>query len=355
MSDQPLHCFTVSFEEDQYNELSIAQRMADHVGARFHPVSVTQRDILENLADAACFSEGLAVNGHLTAKYLLHKCIKQAGFPVTLSGEGSDEILAGYAHLRADLFSADGRDELVSEVTKTNFASTGIMLKQGPSLPLDAIRQKLAFVPSYLEAKGTLGYKLRSVLNRSFLASFEGRDCYADLLAAFDVPGQLKGRSRVEQSTYIWTKTALANYILKTLGDGTEMAHAVEGRVPFLDHELFEFVKTVPLSMKIKGTCEKYVLREAMRGIITDEIYHREKHPFVAPPVSRFADAYARSLMHDEISSASFAALPFFDQKKLLELVDKLPAMPDEERNAYDPVLMTALSAAAIHTRFRLS
>lgn len=355
MSGQPLHCFTVSFDEEQYDELSIAQRMADHVGANFHPVTVTQRDLLENLADAACFSEGLAVNGHLSAKYLLHKSIKQAGFPVTLSGEGSDEILAGYAHLRADLFSNDGRNDLVSAVATTNSASTGIMLKQGQSLALDAIKQKLAFVPSFLEAKGTLGFKLRSVLNSTFLAGFEGRDSYADLIAAFDVPGQLNGRSRVAQSTYIWTKTALANYILKTLGDGTELAHAVEGRVPFLDHELFEYVKTIPMSMKIKGTREKYVLREAMRGIITEEIYAREKHPFVAPPVSRFSDAYTRSLLHDEISSASFATLPFFDQKKLLELVDRLPTMAEDERSAYDPVLMTALSAAAMQTRFKLS
>lgn len=354
LSAQPLHCFSVTFEEEQYDEFAIAQRMAAHVGANFHPVAVSQQDILEHLADAAYYSEGLAVNGHLTAKYLLHKEIRRSGFRVTLSGEGSDELLAGYAHLRADLFDATGRSDLAEVVLRTNSASTGIMLKQGSSLSLDAVRARLSFVPNYLEAKGTLGFKLRSVLSDVFVSDFSERDCYAELMDAFDVEGQLKGRNRIDQSTYMWSKTALANYILKTLGDGTEMANAVEGRVPFLDHELFEHTKRIPLSMKIRGTKEKYVLREAVRGLITDEIYQREKHPFVAPPVSRFADTEARTLLQDQLRSTAFKKLPFFDSKKILSLLDRLPSMSDEERSAYDPVFMTALSASALQSRFHL-
>lgn len=354
LSSQPLHCFTVTFEEEQYDELPVAQRMAAHVGANFHPVAVSQSDILEHLAEAVAFSEGLAVNGHLTAKYLLHREISRAGFRVTLSGEGSDEILAGYAHLRQDLFSADGRADLTSGVARTNSASTGIMLKQGQSLPLTAVERALSFVPAYLEAKGTLGYKINEVLSRSFSSQFQHRDCYAELINAFNVEGQLLGRSRVHQSTYMWSKTALANYILKTLGDGTEMANAVEGRVPFLDHELFEEARRMPMSMKINGTREKYVLREAVRGIVTDEIYNREKHPFVAPPLSRFFDKQGLSRLHDELSSSSFAAVPFFDQAKILSLLERLPSLPDEARAAYDPVFMTALSAKALQSRFKL-
>lgn len=350
----PIQCFSVTFDEESYDEKEIASRMARHAGAEFHPVRVTEKEMIEHLADAVYYSEGFAVNGHLPAKFLLHKAIRKAGYKVALTGEGSDELVAGYAHLRTDLFRAEGREDLVATVAATNSASRGIMLKHGESLVLDAVARRLSFVPSFLEAKGSLGFKLCSVLEDGFRSRFAGTDCYDILLGAFNFEGQLKGRHPVNQSLYLWTKTALANYILRTLGDGTEMASAVEGRVPFLDHELFEFVRTLPVSLKIRGMTEKYVLREAVKNAVTDEIYTRQKHPFVAPPMSRFADSGSSSLLRDELSSRDFDGVPFFDRSKLLSMLDELPSMKAEDRAAFDPVFMTALSALALKRRFHL-
>jgi asparagine synthase (glutamine-hydrolysing) len=132
------------------------------------------------------------------------------------------------------------------------------------------------------------------------------------------------------------------------------MAHSVEGRVPFLDHELFEYARHLPLEMKINNSTEKFVLREAVRGLVTDEIYGRQKHPFVAPPVSTFADSHSQMILQDELRSSDFAAVPFFDHGKILKLLDTLPDMPAETRAANDPVFMTALSAVALQKRFAL-
>ena len=85
---------------------------------------------------------------------------------------------------------------------------------------------------------------------------------------------------------YIFCKGHLENLILSNLGDRGEMAHSVEGRTPFLDHHLTEYANGLPPSMKIRardGFVEKYVLREAARPYITDEIYHKRKHPYSAP------------------------------------------------------------------------
>lgn len=350
----PIKCFSVTFDEQSYDEQAVAHRMAKRAGAEFYPVRVTQRDLIEHLSDAVYYAEGFAVNGHLTAKYLLHKAVREAGFKVALTGEGSDEVTAGYAHLRSDLFRADGREDLLASLAATNTASKGIMLSHGETLALDAVQRRLDFVPSFLEAKGSLGHKLCSVLSKDFKDRFTNVDCYDRLIGSFNVEGQLTGRHQVHQSLYLWTKTALANYILRTLGDGTEMAHAVEGRLPFLDHHFFEFVRKLPLSMKIKGAIEKYVLREAVRDVVTDEIYRRQKHPFVAPPVSCFADPDCQALLQDTLRSAPFARLRFFDQSKIMALLDRLPSMSQEDRAAADPVLMTALSAASMHERFAL-
>ena len=351
---KPLKCYSISFEEESYDELTIAKEMAEFAGADFEPIFVSQKQLVECLPDAVYFSEGFAVNGHLPAKYILNQTIRKGGYKVALTGEGADEVVAGYPHLRSDLFKSDGRQNLLANLHATNKASAGIMLQHGQSLSLAAVEEKLGYVPGFLEAKGTLGFKLCSVLTDQFRGQFAGRDAYRELIDCFDIDGQLTGRNRVNQSLYLWSKTALVNYILRTLGDGMEMANSVEGRLPFLDHQLFEFVRKLPLSLKIKGTTEKYVLREAVKPVISQTIYERQKHPFVAPPLSRFSNSEADAVLQDVLRSKNFQSVPYFDQKKVIALLDSLPEMKPEDRSALDPVLMTAMSAAALHERYKL-
>lgn len=350
-----LDCFTVSFEEAPYDELRVAEETAQHAGANLHVVRVTQADLVEALPDAVTYSEGLAINGHLPAKFLLSRAMRGAGYRVVLTGEGSDEALAGYAHLRRDLLLGEsGPEGALHQLEAGNQVSAGLMLPKGETLPLDAVHRSLGFVPSFLEAKGTLGFRLHGLLSAEFRQRFAGRDPFQVLLSGFDVRGQLAGRSRVDQSLYLWNRTALSNYILKTLGDGTEMAHSVEGRLPFLDHHLFEFARSLPLSMKIRNGVEKFILREALRPLLTETVYRRQKHPFLAPPVTRSGGAGRTALLQDLLHSQRFSSLPFFDLEKIRTWLNRLPQLDAGERAAADPVLMTVLSAALIHERFRL-
>src|SRR6185437_14414214 len=100
------------------------------------------------------------------------------------------------------------------------------------------------------------------------------------------VQGQLIGREPVHQSLYLWSKGPLSRYILTMLGDRMEMAHSIEGRVPFLDHRVVECICRQPVNQKIRGMTEKYVLREGVRDVITDTVYRRQKHPFLSPPAT---------------------------------------------------------------------
>ncbi len=358
-STRPVECFTVSFTEEPYDELPIAEETAARAGVPLHPVRVAQADLLDALPDAVYFSEGLAINGHLAAKFLLSRAVRRAGFKVVLTGEGADEVVAGYPHLRQDLLHAEasaGADvrEKTARLRAANDVSAGIMLSEGGTLPLDAVERALGFVPDFLRAKAAFGRRTFDLLNEDFKAEFAGRDCCRVLLNGIDVRGQLAGRHRVDQSLYLWTKLALANYILRTLGDGAEMAHAVEGRLPFLDHHLFEFVRRLPVSMKIRGAVEKYVLREAVRPVIPDAVYRRQKHPFLAPPVSRFGGARLDGLLRDALDGTAGASVPFYDRAKVLRLLDDLPRLDERERAAADPVLMTVLTACLLHRRFNL-
>jgi len=128
----------------------------------------------------------------------------------------------------------------------------------------------------------------------------------------------------------------------------------VEGRVPFLDHHVVECVGRAPVSLKIRGMTEKYLLREAAKPLITDTVYRRQKHPFLSPPVTSVPTERFHQMMQDTLRGAGFASLPFFEQKKVVALLDDLPAMSASDRIGLDPILMSMLSACVIQERFAL-
>jgi len=141
----------------------------------------------------------------------------------------------------------------------------------------------LGFVPTIVETWDQQGAAMSALLDADFAAAYRCRDPFRVVLSQLDVERQLAGRDPVNQSLYLWAKTALPNYILSNLGDRMEMAHSVEGRLPLLDHHVAAHVARMPIAMKINGMTEKFVLREAARSVLTDAVYKRQKHPFSRP------------------------------------------------------------------------
>jgi asparagine synthase (glutamine-hydrolysing) len=133
-----------------------------------------------------------------------------------------------------------------------------------------------------------------------------------------------------------------------------EMVHSFEGRVPFLDHHVVECVCRAPVSLKIRGVTEKYLLREAAKPLITETAYRRQKHPFLSPPGTTVPTERLHEMMQDTLRDPILGSLPFYDQKKIVVLLDKPPAMSDSDRIGWDPVLMSVLSACVIQERFGL-
>lgn len=134
-----------------------------------------------------------------------------------------------------------------------------------------------------------------------------------------------------------------------------EMAHSVEGRVPFLDHQLVELVRSQPVTQKINGMTEKYVLREAVRDLITDTVYRRQKHPFLSPPATLHPEHKLEVFMQDTLRGPALGKIPFFNQKRVIALLDSLNAMDEGSRVANDQVLMTVVSACVLQERFGLA
>jgi hypothetical protein len=106
--------------------------------------------------------------------------------------------------------------------------------------------------------------------------------------------------------------------------------------------------------LKIRGVTEKYLLREAAKSLITETVYRRQKHPFLSPPVTTVPTERFHEMMQDTLRGPVLESLPFYDQKKVVALLDQLPAMSDSDRVGWDPVLMSVLSACVIQERFGL-
>jgi asparagine synthase (glutamine-hydrolysing) len=340
-STPPTAAFTLGFVDADYDESARAARMAAHVGVRHVLVPMTPAGLVEAWPRAVVASEGLAINGHLAAKYLLHQAVRAAGFGVVLTGEGSDELFLGYPHFRNDLWRHD--PALRAALLARNTASAGIMLADGEGLDTRALAARLGVVPSFLEAKAALGLRAHALVRPEVLAR---GDAYAQVLDELDVPGQLLGRSPVEQAQYLWIKLALANYLLRTLGDGTEMPHGVEGRLPFLDRGVLDVARALPVSLRIAAGVEKQVLRDAVADVVTPEIAQREKHPLMAPPLSR--EPRFLEQLQDEVASAVLDQQPVFEPARVRAWAAGLGTLDPRARAAQDPVIMLVLSVLAL-------
>jgi asparagine synthase (glutamine-hydrolysing) len=360
-ASKPIRAFTLAFDQAEYDEGPIAAEMATLAGADFTPIPIGQRAFAEDFAEALWHAERPIGNSHSVAKFCLSRAVRDAGIKVVLTGEGSDEIFAGYPHFRRDLFLQGMREDpekskkLLAELELKNAVSRGLLMPDGEGIALDAVRRTLGSAPSWIEALATADFKFRPLIAAPFAKALGSRDVLASFMASLDVSRQLQGRHIVHQSMYLWAKTMLPNYILTVLGDRMEMGHSVEGRVPFLDHHVVELAAQLPVSALIDGSVEKFVLREAAKPFITDTVYRRQKHPFLAPPVSSAKSGPLYELMQDTLRGPPLRSLPFFDAPAVIELLDTLPRMDASNLTAIDTPLMIILSTCLMHQRFGMA
>ncbi|MEM7184475.1 MAG: asparagine synthase-related protein [Spirochaetota bacterium] len=165
-------------------------------------------------------------------------------------------------------------------------------------------------VPEFLKAKLNMGEGLvENFVDGSFYSSFAVNDHLNELKENFAVIFQ----DRIYEAAYYWSKICLSNYILVGLGDKLEMAHSIEGRVPFLDTFLVESVNHLPLDLKMQGKKEKQILRNELVDTVIPSILKRTKHPLLANP--SIADCQA--FIVQELERLCSYDLPYFSRNKL--------------------------------------
>jgi asparagine synthase (glutamine-hydrolysing) len=128
-----------------------------------------------------------------------------------------------------------------------------------------------------------------------------------------------------------------------------EMAHSVEGRLPFLDHHVAELAARTPVSMKIHGMTEKYILREAARPVLTETVYRRQKHPFKAPPATIQRNGRLYSFLQDTLRGSVLDGPGIYDRQKVTALLDAIPTMDEGARLRADMLLIWMSGLCLLH------
>jgi asparagine synthase (glutamine-hydrolysing) len=358
--DRPIRAFTLSFDHADYDEEAIAREMAAHAGSEFTVIPITQDELADNLADGINACESFCFNAHGVAKYLLSRAVRDAGYKVVMTGEGSDEMMAGYPHWRQDmlLHNSDGQDhaaveDLLTQLREANKVSAGILLpEEGEKTSgLSAIlANTLGFVPTWMVPQLRVVEARASICDREAVGRYDGLDLVTQLFSGLDIRGQVMGRDPVHQSLYLWGKTALPDYILTVLGDRMEMAHSIEGRVPFLDHRVAEYLSKIPVHLKIRGMTEKFILREATKHVLTDTVYRRQKHPFLSPPAALNPGGRLHELTQDTMRGKGVESVPWLDARAVRAFMDTVDTMDDAQRVATDPLVMWVMSAVFLQS-----
>jgi asparagine synthase (glutamine-hydrolysing) len=160
----------------------------------------------------------------------------------------------------------------------------------------------------------------------------------------------------LDKAQYVWIKTMLEGQILTWGGDRVDMANSMEARPAFLDHHLAELAAKLPPSLRIKGRTEKYVLREAMKGLLPEVLYKREKFAFMAPPAHTDAQKWrAMRVLADEylnpssIEDAGILSNQGVNALFALHEDDKLTAAT---QNKLDAVINHMLGVQVLHRHF---
>ncbi|KAL8715747.1 MAG: hypothetical protein Q9220_000414 [cf. Caloplaca sp. 1 TL-2023] len=331
-----LRCLGIAFDKGSgFDESVIAQNTADFLGVDFQKIQMNEAELAANFEEAVWFDEQPHFELGFVGKHALSKLTRDSGLKTVLSGQGSDEIFGGYDVFLQDYLqepdhalpsnglNEDKRFQKLDESTAKTLENFKTWTnhdgrnKVSPTAGIPAFAYSLTIPPLPLSPWVTHHY---------------GRPSPQETLAeSIPVRSQNLMSNRwhpLHSAQYLWNKTLLPNMLLTNLSDRTEMSHSIEGRVPFLDHHLIEYVNALPPSMKIRydkqtdTLTEKWILRQASKPFITEELYQRKKHPYSAPSVYPIGGPMFR-LMRKLITRKRVEGLGFVEWSMVEGLVER--------------------------------
>jgi asparagine synthase (glutamine-hydrolysing) len=310
----PVKTFSIGFHEARYSEAEHAHRVAQHCATEHHEKILTPADLptldeIVELLDEP-FGDASAIPTYAVSR------LAGSQLKVVLSGDGGDELFAGY-----DRYLVEARERRVRlpGPARRVLALAGRMLPDGMRGRNITRHFALSGLERYLDAAGYFRADDRQRLFRpevrGKLAGYDPWDDERRYLA------RAQGSDWLSALQYLDLKSYLPLDIL-TKVDRMSMAASLEARVPLLDHKLVEFAATIPPELKLKDGTTKYVFKKAMEGILPPDIIHRPKHGFEVPLERWFRGDLSRTLA-DVLLADRTRARGIFDVDYVRTLIER--------------------------------
>jgi asparagine synthase (glutamine-hydrolysing) len=283
MIDRPLETFSVAFRQSAFSELAYARQVVTAIKANPHEIVIDERDFFGALPRLLWHEDEPIAHPSSVPLYFVSKLASEH-VKVVLTGEGSDELLAGYGkYPRALINWRVGQYWSLAPEPLRDFVKNTVV----PHLPGRAAhyaRRSFLAMPTTPEAMffdnfAAIGLDRQASLLAPRMTLPGGPGAYAPSRAYFDAPNGPS--TTLDRLLYTDLKTYLVELLMKQ--DQMSMAASIESRVPFLDHHLVEFAAALPPRMKLRGFTTKWILREAVKSILPAEILTRKKMGFPVP------------------------------------------------------------------------
>lgn len=295
MVNEPIKTFSVAFAEREANELEYARLVARTFKTDHHEVVVSPEDFFNVLPKLVWHEDEPLAHPSSVALYFVSRLAAEQ-VKVVLTGEGSDELLAGYGKYQRTVlnlaFGARYQSVTTSGIRKAIQSGIAVMpsssrLKQKLSRSFLSLQPDIESI--YFDNFAVFPRSMQSqLLTQEAREQIGNCDPY---IGVRDLLSQTDASSLLDRLLYADIKTYLHELLMKQ--DQMSMATSVESRVPFLDHKLVEFTSSLPERLKLRGGTTKYILRKSMKGILPERILSRPKMGFPVPIGSWFRGAYA--------------------------------------------------------------
>ncbi len=352
-----LHTFSIAFRNQQFDERPFQLEMARALGTQHHVVECGDADIAHAFADVIWHCETPILRTSPAPMFLLAQHVKQHNLKVVLTGEGADEFFGGYSifkEAKVRRWWAAAPESRLRPLLLRRLHGEVAGLEQSSQPFLQSFfgegLQDIAD-PCYSHAPR---WRTTARQKRFFSGSLRAAlgDIEADGGLAALLPDRMAGWHGLNKAQYLESKIFLGQYLLSSQGDRVAMAHAVEGRFPFLDHRVIEWAAGVPPHLKLRGLNEKYILKRAVADLLPPTITNRTKQPYRAPISTSFFAANAPAWVGDVLSEAEIEAAGLFDPRAVAKLAAKCRSgRPIGEGD--NMALVGIISAQLLHQQFR--
>ena len=290
----PVKTFSIGFEEPEFNEIPYARQVAQQFGTEHHEL-VLEPSVLGLMDDLAWYLDEPFGDPSAIPTYMVSKLAAET-VTVVLSGDGGDELFAGY-----DRYVVAGRERKYDYIPLSARKLMGLVgknMREGMKGRNFLRHIALDGDERYLDGNTFFKHRDKAQLFQPDaylkIAQHDSEESWRKFMAG----QQGHWLSRLQ---YLDTKFYLPNDIL-TKVDRMSMAHSIEAREPLLDHLLVEFAATIPAELKLRNGVTKYIFKKAMEGILPDEILYRPKRGF-AVPLARWFRGNLNSFVRDLLLS----------------------------------------------------